>query len=74
MLIGDPALIGIADIDRVLDIAEQRVTYDAFIRQEYSELVKENTRFWNTSGIDISAGLDENLDRLERTAAGGRRR
>ena len=44
--------------NRKLDIAFQRVTYDAFIRAEYSSLVKENTRFWNTSGIDISAGAD----------------
>ena len=43
---------------RILDVEYQRVTYDAFIRQEYSSLVKENTRFWNTSGIDISAGSD----------------
>lgn len=34
------------------------VTYDAFIAKEYSRLVSENTRFWNTSGIDISAGSD----------------
>ncbi len=44
--------------NRILDIEYKRVTYDAFIRQEYSDLVKENTRFWNTSGIDISAGSD----------------
>lgn len=44
--------------NRKLDIETQRVTYDAFIRGEYSTLVKENTRFWNTSGIDISAGAD----------------
>ena len=43
---------------RILDIEYKRVTYDAFIREEYSGLVKENTRFWNTSGIDISAGSD----------------
>lgn len=43
---------------RSLDIGTQRVTYAAFIREEYSPLVKENTRFWNTSGIDISAGAD----------------
>ena len=29
-----------------------------FISEEYSGLVTENTRFWNTSGIDISAGAD----------------
>jgi len=35
-----------------------KVIYDAFIKEEYSHLVKENTRFWNSSGIDISAGAD----------------
>lgn len=35
-----------------------RVSYNAFIQQEYASLVTENTRFWNTSGIDISAGAD----------------
>lgn len=44
--------------NRKLDLNGQRVTYDAFIQEEYSALVKENTRFWNTSGIDISAGAD----------------
>ncbi len=34
------------------------VSYYAFIEEEYSGLVTENTRFWNTSGIDISAGTD----------------
>ncbi|MES2923601.1 MAG: MlaD family protein [Verrucomicrobiota bacterium] len=43
---------------RTFDIEYQRVTYDAFITQKYSGLVTENTRFWNTSGIDISAGPD----------------
>lgn len=43
---------------RNLDLSGQRVTYDAFIREEYSSLIKENTRFWNTSGVDISAGAD----------------
>jgi paraquat-inducible protein B len=43
---------------RKLDQGGARVVYDAFIRQEYGSLVKENTRFWNTSGIDISAGAD----------------
>jgi paraquat-inducible protein B len=36
----------------------QKVTYYAFIEEQYSGLVTENTRFWNTSGIDISAGAD----------------
>jgi len=43
---------------RELDKAGLKVTYNAFIREEYGSLVTENTRFWNTSGIDISAGAD----------------
>lgn len=43
---------------RVLDLEHQGVIYDAFIQEKYSSLVKNNSRFWNTSGIDISAGAD----------------
>lgn len=32
------------------------VIYDAFIEGEFMSLITENTRFWNTSGVDISAG------------------
>ncbi len=41
---------------RNLEPKNQRVTYDVFITDEYSRLVTQNVRFWNTSGIDISAG------------------
>ena len=34
----------------------RQVYYHAFVREEFSSLVRENTRFWNTSGVDISAG------------------
>jgi len=43
---------------RKLDNSGQQVSYDAFISDSYSHLVTKNTRFWNTSGIDISAGAD----------------
>ncbi len=43
---------------RTLSVDGMRVSYNAFIQQEYAPLVTENTRFWNTSGIDISAGAD----------------
>ncbi len=43
---------------RKLDAAAQKVTFDAFIREEFGSLVTANTRFWNTSGIDVSAGAD----------------
>lgn len=41
-----------------LDSRGRRVIYNAFIRDEYSRLIRENTRFWNTSGIDVTAGVD----------------
>ncbi len=44
--------------NRKLDEGGKIVTYDAFIQQEFSMQVKENTRFWNASGIDINAGAD----------------
>jgi len=43
---------------RKLEEDGNTVTYDAFIREEYSNLVKTNSRFWNTSGININAGAD----------------
>lgn len=35
-----------------------RIEYQVFIHQDYGWLVTENTRFWNTSGIDVTAGAD----------------
>lgn len=43
---------------RTLDIKNRRVRFDVFIEEEYAPLVKEGTCFWNTSGIDVSAGAD----------------
>ncbi|MEO8616356.1 MAG: intermembrane transport protein PqiB [Luteolibacter sp.] len=62
LVAGSPIYYRGLDVGRVekreLDADGRTVTYDAFIREEFSMLVKENTRFWNTSGIDISAGAD----------------
>ncbi|MFD2258105.1 intermembrane transport protein PqiB [Luteolibacter algae] len=43
---------------RKLDPNGRRVVYEAFIREQYQNLVRENTKFWNTSGINIDAGVD----------------
>ena len=62
LVAGSPIYYRGLDVGRIenreLDADGKTVTYDAFIREEFSMLVKENTRFWNTSGIDISAGAD----------------
>jgi paraquat-inducible protein B len=36
----------------------RRIQYEVFIEEKFQNLVTRNTRFWNTSGIDISAGVD----------------
>jgi len=43
---------------RRLERDGSKVTYDVFVSEEYSHLVRENTRFWNASGLDISAGVE----------------
>lgn len=62
LVAGSPIYYRGLDVGRIekreLDADGSTVTYDAYIREEFSMLVKENTRFWNTSGIDISAGAD----------------
>ena len=43
---------------RKLDPSGRRIIYEAFIGEAYQSLVRENTKFWNTSGIDVSGGVD----------------
>lgn len=43
---------------RALSTDGSSVRYDAFVREDHAHLVTSNTRFWNTSGLDISAGAD----------------
>ncbi|QJE98108.1 intermembrane transport protein PqiB [Luteolibacter luteus] len=43
---------------RTLDVDNRRVRFDVFIQDTYSDLVREGTCFWNTSGIDVTAGAD----------------
>ncbi|MEK7952201.1 PqiB family protein [Luteolibacter soli] len=43
---------------RTLDIANRRIRFDIFLKDEYSSLVSQGTCFWNTSGIDVTAGAD----------------
>ena len=39
------------------DAEAQQVNVEVFIKPEHAKLVRENTRFWNASGIEVSAGL-----------------
>ena len=45
-----------------------------FIREEYRNLVRDNTRFWSNSGVDMKVGLsgmELNIDTLAAIVAGG---
>lgn len=44
--------------ERILDTESQKIRFSVFINEEYASLVRANSRFWNTSGIDVSAGVD----------------
>ena len=62
LTIGSPIYYRSFEVGRVerrsLDIKNRRIRFDVFIEEEYSSLVKEGTCFWNTSGIDVTAGAD----------------
>ena len=53
----------------------QAININIFIEPEYAHLVKENSLFWNTSGVQvtasISAGIKVNTDSLASIIAGG---
>ncbi|WP_075173806.1 MlaD family protein [Neptunomonas phycophila] len=52
----------------------QRVLIETYIEPRYTGLIKENTRFWNASGIRIKADLpkiDIQVDSLASIIAGG---
>ncbi|WP_440875183.1 MlaD family protein [Thalassotalea sp. PLHSN55] len=51
------------------------VDVSVFIKPEYADLVKENSRFWNASGIEVNASLSSgikiNTDSLASIIVGG---
>jgi paraquat-inducible protein B len=56
------------------DSEKQLVIYDAFIDAPYDQLVTTNTRFWNASGVSISAsasGVEVTTGSMETILLGG---
>ncbi|MGB1128662.1 MAG: intermembrane transport protein PqiB [Haloferula sp.] len=43
---------------RTLDLEEEHIRYEIFIEAEYASLVNSKSRFWNTSGFDVTAGAE----------------
>jgi len=67
--------IQVGEVVRIrLDKSDQYVNIKAFITEKYSHLVKEQTKFWNISGLTANisrAGVDLKLDSLSSLIAGG---
>ena len=57
-----------------LDKSDQYINIKAFINKKYSHLVKEETKFWNISGLSANisrTGIDVKLDSISSLIAGG---
>ncbi|MCJ8168761.1 PqiB family protein [Atopomonas sediminilitoris] len=60
--------------DYELDQDEQNILVGLVIKPEYAHLVRQHTRFWNASGLEIEAGLSGvkiNTESLVSVLAGG---
>ncbi|MEM7221078.1 MAG: intermembrane transport protein PqiB [Pseudomonadota bacterium] len=78
MSVGSPVLYRGYRVGRVesvaLDTDSGQTRYTAFIDAPYDELVRSTTRFWNASGISLSAsvdGFDVRTESLESLLTGG---
>lgn len=76
--VGSPVLYRGCRVGRIegarLDVATGESRYNVFIDAPYSDLVNTATRFWNASGIAISAGaggFDVRTESLESLFTGG---
>ncbi len=60
LVVGSPIFALGVEVGRIesreLNAEGRQVRYRAFIQEKFGPLVRSNTRFWNTSGVDISAG------------------
>lgn len=58
----------------VFDIEKRQILYTLFIREPYAQLVDHNTKFWISSGIDVSfnaSGLSVNTESFDSIVTGG---
>ncbi|WP_070963387.1 PqiB family protein [Vibrio sonorensis] len=59
--VGTPLLFRDLDVGEVIDVQlgdfADRVTFTVSVNRDYAYLVRENSVFWNSSGVDVSIGL-----------------
>ncbi len=60
--------IEVGSVQRYVLTADENVLIDAFIKPEYQHLIRESTRFWNSSGISIKGNLSGFKLRMESMA------
>ena len=75
---GNPILYKGYKVGRIetmtFDAKQRQVRYDAFVDAPFHELIDSATRFWNTSGISVSAsagGLEVQTGSLDTVLLGG---
>ncbi|MAZ90022.1 MAG: hypothetical protein CL693_20495 [Cellvibrionaceae bacterium] len=76
--VGDPILFQGFTVGRVetveFDSVEKVARYDIFVHSPYDDLIHDNTRFWDVSGLSIGAtadGVKVNMGALESVIRGG---
>jgi len=60
--------------DLKLEAGTNEVWVEVFIEKPHNELIRENTRFWNSSGVEVSVntdGINMQISSLESLIAGG---
>ncbi|EDM27086.1 PqiB family protein [Lentisphaera araneosa HTCC2155] len=74
--IGAPIMfrdIVVGDVENVI-LTKEGVEYSMHIQEDYAHLIKENSKFWKISGVDIRAslaGIRISMDSLASVIAGG---
>lgn len=78
LTVGDPVTYRGFEVGRIetsdFDVTRRIVNYQVFIRAPYSNLVTDNTYFWNSSGVGFEAsteGVKVNLGSIESLISGG---
>lgn len=60
--------------DASFDMDKKQILYKIFVREPYAHLINSSTKFWISSGVDVSistAGLNVNTESLDSIVSGG---
>lgn len=60
--------------DAYFDMDQKKIRYKIFVREPYCELINNSTKFWVSSGVDVSistSGLNVTTESLDSIVSGG---